>query len=214
VPELDHNIVKKNVISLIEYNKLTQAQFAEIAGMTQPNVSKSLHGDAHFSLDQIYRISQHFNKSIDHLLGNSVGNNINFGPTSILGNLIKLLLSGKIRTTKITVTETVYAEEIVDGKYSNKYQYPMDVEYDAFYFPSFTLPEDIAFTPHEQEKVHDELAQNGNLSPFYFMNQKLNSVLSFVSLYRNGDLNKELFTTIIKNIFDTIESEIEKAQHK
>lgn len=208
MPELNHNILKRNIKSLMKYHNLTQAQLAEIAGMTQPNVSKALNGNSTFSLDQVFRIAQHFNTSIDLLTENKFVYNTTEGPLAVIKFLIKLLVSGKMRTTKITVNETWYTEEIVDGKYSNKYQQPVEVTYNAFYFQSLFSLDDFAFDDQGKEELHYKFIKNGNVSSFHYMNDQLEKILPIIPIYRNGGLEKDIFSGIMKKYIDELNSKL------
>lgn len=52
--ELNFELLEKNIRLLLEKEQITQQQLAEIAGMTQANVSKSLNPNEkkHFTLDR------------------------------------------------------------------------------------------------------------------------------------------------------------------
>ena len=70
--ELNFQLLEENIRMLLVKNNITQQKLAEIAGMTQANVSKALNRNEkkRFTLDQVYRIAQYFEVSIDSLVGN------------------------------------------------------------------------------------------------------------------------------------------------
>ena len=70
--ELNFELLQENIRKIITKKSLTQSTLAEIAGMTQSNVSKALNAKEtkEFTLEQVYRIAQYFGVSIDDLVGN------------------------------------------------------------------------------------------------------------------------------------------------
>lgn len=60
--ELNFQLLEENIRMLLVKNNITQQKLAEIAGMTQANVSKALNRNEkkRFTLDQVYRIAQYF----------------------------------------------------------------------------------------------------------------------------------------------------------
>lgn len=197
--ELDHNILRKHISSLMESNNLTQEELGNIAGMTQSSVSKVLSGTSCFSLDQVFRISQHFHIPIDQLVGNKVGFDASYSPSSILNHIIKLLTAGKMRTIQVTIPETVYSREIVDGKYENKTYEQANIQYTAFYFPSFYSVDDFAFNEDAKEDLHCKFLTNGNGTPYYLLNQKLTMVLPLIPLKRSGIVQEKIINDALKN---------------
>ena len=65
------DIQKQNIRILMENNRITQQQLADAIDMSQSNISKalSLKDKKCFTVEQIYRIAEYFNVSIDYLLG-------------------------------------------------------------------------------------------------------------------------------------------------
>ena len=68
--DLNYEILRANIKDLIKQENLTQAQFAEKIGMSQPNLNKCLQANKknRFTLDEVYSISVVFNKTIDELI--------------------------------------------------------------------------------------------------------------------------------------------------
>ena len=202
--ELDHNILRKNISSLMESNNLTQEELGNIAGMTQSSVSKVLSGTSYFSLDQVFRISQHFHIPIDQLVGNKVGFDASYSPSSVLKHIIKLLTAGKMRTIQVTIPETVYSREIVDGKYEHKTCERENIRYNVFCFPSFYSVDDFAFNEDAKEDLHCKFLANGNGSPFYLLNQILTIVLPLIPMKRSGMVEEKLINDALKNYVEEL----------
>ena len=87
--ELNFDLLQENIRELLKKHDLTQRELAEIAGMSQGNLSKALNPDEkkQFTLEQQYRIAQYFGVSIDELVGNTVPAEITTGPRSVLSIL-------------------------------------------------------------------------------------------------------------------------------
>ena len=108
--ELNFELLEKNIRLLLEKKRISQQQLAEIAGMTQANVSKSLNPNEkkHFTLDQVYRIAQHFGISIDSLVGNTPTASSTSDIREAFLFIVNFLCAGNLRTEEMTITEMVY----------------------------------------------------------------------------------------------------------
>ena len=104
MPEMNHDILVENIRTLLKNNGMTQQQLAEVAGMTQANVSKALNPNDKrgFTLEQVFAISQHFGVSIDELVGNKAPNEVETSPRAALTFLVRFLCDAKIRVANIT----------------------------------------------------------------------------------------------------------------
>ena len=113
MPELNFELLQTNIRNLLKKHNITQVDLAGIAGMTQANVSKALNPkeSKQFTLDQLYRISQHFGVSIDELVGNTAANKAETSPRASLAFITKLLCDSKLRYTTLKVPEWVYEYE-------------------------------------------------------------------------------------------------------
>ena len=80
--ELNFELLQENIRALLKKHDLTQNALAEIAGMTQANVSKALNRNEskQFTIDQVFRIAQHFGVSIDELVGNKAVEKTAYSP--------------------------------------------------------------------------------------------------------------------------------------
>ena len=115
--ELNFQLLEENIRMLLVKNNITQQKLAEIAGMTQANVSKALNRNEkkRFTLDQVYRIAQYFEVSIDSLVGNPAENSAGTSPRDAFRFITKFLSAGKLRTAELTVKETKYEQEYGNG---------------------------------------------------------------------------------------------------
>ena len=103
--ELHFGMLQENIRRLLKKHDLTQSELASIAGMSQGNFSKALNPEEkkQFTLEQLYRIAQHFCVSIDELVGNKAAKEASTSPRAILAFITQLLCDVKIRATTVTV---------------------------------------------------------------------------------------------------------------
>ena len=111
--EMNKELLKANIRKLLEERGVTQAELAEITGMSQPNVSKALNPKDKkcFTVDQLFAIAQHYGVSIDELVGNKAPNEFATSPRAALAFITKLLCESKLRHTTVEVEEWVYEYE-------------------------------------------------------------------------------------------------------
>lgn len=187
-------------------NNLTQAQLAEIAGMTQANVSKALNPTAskQFTIDQVYRISQHFGVSIDELLANKVAEKNLLSPATVLSYLVKLLCNAKVRTTTITEEEHIYHQITNDHGFPDCEIEKVNVQYNAFYFPDYFDVHDFAFNEIDLEDTHWEFEAGGNDTKFQYFNEILNKLLPIIKLYRAKDIPEDAFNMILNGYLEQL----------
>lgn len=104
----DNSILIKNIKLQMKKRNETQKQVAEAIGMSQPNFNKAINekGSKLFTIEQLYKISQHFGIGIDTLLGNKIAKG---SSTASICSLIRRLID----TSIADVTETSY----YDSKY-------------------------------------------------------------------------------------------------
>ena len=202
----NHDILVENIRSLLKRKGMTQQQLAEIAGMTQANVSKALNPNdkRSFTLEQIVCISQHFGVSIDELVGNKFPIETATSPRSVLAFLSTLLASVKMRATQITEEEFVYEQ------YRNEHGYPdcrrvnRKVEYPAFYFHNYHCVSDFATCDPEYAEVDAEFCWGGNETRFLPMNEILKKFIPIIKLYREKEIPEEAFQMILNGYLEQL----------
>jgi len=203
--ELNFELLQENIRNLMKKQEITQAQLAEIAGMTQANVSKALNPKEtkQFNLDQLYRISQHFAVSIDELVGNTAVAKAETSPRAAFALITKLLCESKMRYTTVTVPEWVY-------EYEEDFGYPecrgkqKDIEYPAFYFASYQHPEDYAKSDISDEDLHYEFMSVGNSSRFQLVNELMGRFLPVVKSFRETEFPDEAFQMVLNGYLDQL----------
>ena len=136
--ELNFELLQENIRLLMKNKGITQNELAEIAGMTQPNISKALNPEApkQFTIDQVYRIAPHFRVSIDELTGNAEAKKASYTPRAILAFVIELLSTDTARVTMSSNTEEIFHTDYNGFSPSCTHTFE-EVEYPAIYFPSY-----------------------------------------------------------------------------
>lgn len=204
--EMNFELLQENIRGLLEKNGLTQNALAEIAGMSQSNVSKALSAKAskQFTLDQVYRISRHFGVSIDELVGNKAPNDAATSPRAIFETLIRLLSTANMRVTTATVEEWVY-EPFYDGEgHPDCRPEKKNVEYPAFYLPDYFSIDDFSSSEPEREDTHDEFLICGNSTKHQQLNGILKDLTPIVKMYRNKVIGEEPFQMIVKGYLEQL----------
>lgn len=206
MPELNFELLQTNIRNLLKKHNITQVDLAGIAGMTQANVSKALNPkeSKQFTLDQLYRISQHFGVSIDELVGNTAANKAETSPRASLAFITKLLCDSKLRYTTIKVPEWVYEFEYDGGSYPECRGRQKDIDYPAFYFSSYQHPEDYARSPISDEDIHFEFVSVGNGTQFQQLNEVLKKFLPMVKLYRETEIPAEAFQMVLNGYLEQL----------
>lgn len=199
MPELNFELLQQNIRELIKRNGITQQQLANIAGMTQANVSKALNpGEKkQFTINQIFRIAQHFGTSIDELTGNKATEVTATSPRSVLSFITTLMCERIMKATSVTIDEWVYEP------YYNEHGYPdckpekRSIEYPAFYFPDFHDVYDFATDDHEAEETNYEFLSCGNETKYKHLNEVLKKFLPLIRLYHETEIPEEAFKMVL-----------------
>lgn len=204
--ELNFELLQENIRGLLSENGLTQSALADIAGMTQSNVSKALNPkeSKQFTIDQVYRIAQHFGVSIDALVGNTAANEVETGPRASLAFITKLLCESKMRYTTVTMQEWVYEFEDGYGTYPECRGKQKNIEYPAFYFASYQHLEDYARSNVADEDIHYEFLSAGNDTKFWHLNEVLKKFLPMVKLYRETEIPDEAFQMVLNGYLEQL----------
>lgn len=192
--ELNFDILNKNILSLMKNNNLTQNAFAERVGMKQSNISKALNSSEkkNFTIDQIYRIANEFNVTMDSLCG--LNTEIN-DYKDIALFLTKLISSHICSVKEITVEETVTKEDWNDYGF---YYAPEETTYLAIYFSNWWNLGEKDFSREEREEFDMEARSCGMDVP---KNKKLNEFLNkYYKIYKindRGELPEDAYRIIL-----------------
>lgn len=203
----NHNfdILKKNIDALMKKKGWSQTELGEKIGMDQSNVSKCLNEGRHFTLEQVCRLADIFEMSVDELLGRE-NKAKDYSAVEICKFIVDLITSDVITTFKYEKNENVWEEYDYeyDSGYSNKTKV---LKYDAFYFSTYEQMPDY-LDEHTAENKFDEFKFCGN---FIKKNAKINHFLyKFIdtrSKYLKGILTKEEYNTITELYIKNIEND-------
>lgn len=204
--ELNFELLQENIRALLKKHDLTQNALAEIAGMTQANVSKALNPNEskQFTLDQLFRISQHFGVSIDELTGNTVPSEITTGPRAVLTFVVKMLCEAKLRIVDIKEEEYIYEPYLNEHCGMDCRRITKDIEYPGFYLPSYNRIRDFAFDEHEYDELDMEYCWSGNETKFLQVNEILKNLIPMIKLYREKQIPEEAFQMILNGYLEQL----------
>lgn len=204
--ELNFELLQENIRALLKKHDLTQSALAEIAGMTQANVSKALNPNEskQFTLDQLFRISQHFGVSIDELTGNTVPSEITTGPRAVLSFFVKLLCEGKVRVENVNVEELIYDPFKNEHGGLDCRRVEKTIEYPALYLPDYYRVSDFAFCEPEYEELDAEYCWCGNGSRYTQVNEILKNLIPMIKLYREKQIPEEAFQMILNGYLEQL----------
>lgn len=197
--ELNFDLLKKNIKALMDKHDLTQSQFSDIIGMTQPNLSKALspNSSKEFTLDQLYRISQYFKVSMDELTGNTAAKDDSMSPATMLRLITNLLCNNRIRIKRVeNVTETVYTPYL-RGNFPDCAINQETYSYNAFYFPNTRIVP-LDFVEPERDDFHFDCCLSGNQSQYKELNEILERFIPLVESYRKRDIPEDAFYMILE----------------
>lgn len=198
--ELNFDLLQENIRALLKKHDLTQNELATIVGMSQGNLSKALNPEEkkQFTLEQVYRISQHFAVSIDELVGNKAAEKKTFSPRAVLAFLVELLRTDKARvTTWVSENEEVF-DVLYEGHEQSCNHIYLNVEYPAIYFPSyFEFNATLDYDSPEAHELYAEFSQCGNETAFCNMNDIIKKLLPIIELYKKKEIPEEAFQMIV-----------------
>ena len=206
--ELNFELLQENIRALLKKHDLTQNALAEIAGMTQANVSKALNRNEskQFTIDQVFRIAQHFGVSIDELVGNKAVDEAAMSPASMLTLITKLLCNTKIRVVDITEqAETVYTPYRTSDGFPDCAIEQKFCDYHAFYFPDY-IDAPPTLTEDERDDLHYECCCTGNESEYKTFNEVLRKFLPMIKLYRETEIPEEAFQMVLNGYLEQLKT--------
>ena len=204
--ELNFELLQENIRALLKKNDLTQSELAAIVGMSQGNLSKALNPDEkkQFTLEQLYRISQHFGVSIDELVGNTVPSEITTGPRAVLSFIVKLLCEAKLRVRDITEEEYIYEPYLNEHCGMDCRRLTKEIEYPAFYLANYDRVSDFAFDEHEYDELDMEYCWSGNETKFLKVNEILKNLIPMIKLYREKQIPDDAFQMILNGYLEQL----------
>lgn len=197
---IDFSILKKNIRMLMEKEKLTQTDLAEILGMAQSDVSKCLQKDndsRRFTLEQVCRLALHFDISLDELVGLKRAGRQK-SSEEICRFFKDLICSYKVVHFDHEIEEEVWTP------INNGYDCSIDrktVTYDAFYFPNYITPPKY-FDEFRLDDIQDEVRVNGSDLPDNMaINNFLKRFIDAFEKYDSGTYDEDDYNILVDAYF-------------
>lgn len=182
MPNMNFDALKRNITSLMKENNMTQQQLGDVIGMSQSNVNKCLRfGDnsRSFTLEQVCIIADHFEKSVDELVGRTCESR-SMSPEAICDFFMNLISHYTVVHFDHKIEEEIWTPV---GYYDTEI-YKKEVTYDAFYFPNYVTPP-AYFDEFRMDDLEAEVRNNGNEIPD---NIKINNFLQkFIEVFEKHD---------------------------
>ena len=202
--ELNIADVKLNIIAIMDNRGLKQKDIVEITGMPQANVSRALDTENKkmFTVDQLYKLAEAFEVSIDELLGRRRKYTRYQDPTQreICAFLVDLFERGYFSHFKHLITEKVYE---VKEEYDQELGFSCPVcedsdkaiEYTCMYLDNYWhFNPDLYEDQESLIEAQDQLNQCGNdLSNHMKINEFLNKYIKIFTMYKDGELPEDAY---------------------
>lgn len=206
--KMNYNIIITNINSLMKEGNITQTQLASEIGMSQPNFSRAIcpATKQHFTLEQIYKIAQRFNVSLDFLFG--IDNN----PSASSEKDICKLITSLIENRKLIHVDFKREEEILTPIHSPNgipdcEKTSSIINYNAFLFPNYFDPGPLdRYTEYQIDDYQSDMYYNGNQDE---SNMRINSFFEkyfkLYELYTHNQISEEMFHEIIEKFLTDLQ---------
>lgn len=206
----DNEILKANIEKLRKGKGLSQAEFAEIAGVQQSRISKLLGNDdgGRFSIEQVYNIASAFRVSIDYLVTGNEPQPIS-SARQVCEVLVHLFDDYFLEHSDFSRVEEI---ERPIYYYENGYQVPdsetnkRTIKYDALYFPHCWYPDPgREYTEDEMMELQSEASQIGNeLSRNIAINKFLSAYIPIHELHSAAKMPDEAYHYTVQSLLDSV----------
>ena len=204
--DLNIDMLKTKIYNLMQENRVTQETLSGELGMSQSNFSRalSLSNSQCFTLEQVYKIAQYFEMSVDQLLGNTKPADKQ-SEKDICKFFTDLIESRKIVTSEITRNEFIYYP-YYSGGLPDCETTKEDVKYTSFVFPSYFDPGPAdCFDPGEIEDLECEYLSNGNRDESNMrINEFFTKYLQIYNMYLHNQMTEELFHEITEKFMQDL----------
>lgn len=189
---------------LMDKNGINQTKLSKIIGMPQSNISKSLKDGAQefFTVYQIYAIAEHFNQSIDEMLGRKNANS--YSEEYIARLIVNQIEEHKAGFTEITKDDYYY------------YGSPYDVmepqiehcTYSAIYFRN--TKEYLTIDQFTDDEIDDLQMESYNGADILQENIRLNEFIrkfrKLYDLYTHNAIDEDDYRTILNKYYQELSS--------
>ena len=196
----DFSILKRNINTLMEKNHMTQQDLADLLGMSQSNVSKCLKSDddsRRFTLEQVCTIAQHFEVSLDELVGRKPAEH-EHSAEDICKLFAHLIRKYQIVHFKHQVEEEAWIPSQTSYDCDIK---KMIVDYDAFYFPNYVTPPKYLDEYRLDDFAAEARAVGNDLPANMSINNFLQKFIDAFEKYDSGVYNEEDYNILVDAYF-------------
>lgn len=197
---LNIDILNQNIQTLMEQEGLTQQQLAEKIDMSQPNFSRAFNnkGGQRFTLEQICKIADHFQVSIDFLLGFEKPTN-KLSEKEICTLFTSLLEQRKLVKFDISREEEIYTPYKTFDGYPDCDTEKKHIQYNGFLFPSyFDIGPTDRYTEDQLDDFQSDILYGGNSDE---SNKRINAFFDryfqIYDMYLHNQITKEFFHEIV-----------------
>jgi plasmid maintenance system antidote protein VapI len=190
-------------------DNITKTKLAEVLGMSQPNVSKALNPKEKkcFTLEQVIKIADYFNVTIDSLVGSSRTDTIVSANNSrdIAAFLAQCIDNEKAKISYIDVEQTVYLEDYDPSEpYCPYRKTTKKVNYPVLYFSDYWQIQDYAESDDDYSELSQEAFQCGNETLNVHINKFLQHFIQIHGLYKKGELSEEIYRTVVQDLLNHV----------
>ena len=207
----DNEVLKANIELLRKNSGLSQEDFAKIAGVHQSRLCTLLKNDkgARFSIEQVYRIADHFHVSVDYLVSGREPEPIN-SAKSVCEALVTLFEKFYLdhsdfeRSEEIDIPMTRYDK---DGNPIPELDTEKrTIKYHALFFPHTWGPNpDREYTEDELDELHMDDFYNGNeLTKNIAINKFLDAFIPIFKLHDAGKMPDEAYKYTVTSLLEGV----------
>lgn len=210
------DMIINNINKLLANKGWKQIDLSKNTNIPQPHLSKALNNNekANFTLEQLIKIADVFEVSLDFLLGRSQLNPRNDIPSNEdIFKFFSLLLENNIISCK---TQDIEEKAYIPTNTPDYFSYPYDEsnltnKYKIFYFSNYQH----LLSSEEFEKLdetqQDNLITDAHLCGTFFpRNAELNNLFSYYDklydLKKNSDMDDEIYQTALQARLDKLEN--------
>lgn len=204
---LNIDILIQNIQSLMDKDNLTQQQLADAIGMSQSNFNRAINNKdgQRFTLEQVCNIANHFNVSVDCLLGFEK-ESTKKSEREICSLFTSLLEQRKLIKVDTSREEEIYTPFVLFNEPPDFMREKKTVHYPAFFFPSYI---DVGpldrFTDEQIEEFRSDIYYNGNHDE---ANKRINAFFEkyfqIYEMYLRNQITEELFHEITEKFLDDL----------
>lgn len=205
----NYNILLEHIDMLMRDKNICQAELVRETGISQPQMSKALNHSHknQFTFEQIIKIADYFQVSIDFLIGRKpeTTGSKPLSNKEICKFLIQLIESDVISYVNTKTEESMYLP--VEGPNDGyPYEYKKgNNDYLFFYFSNFINPDITNASEYELDELSWDFSTGGNSN---HKSEEINDFLAyyfkFYDLYKHNNLPRELFDQAISDRLDKL----------